>query len=150
MKSSNSSEVGEKCSSEKSVPPCNSLLLPSPIVSMEDVICQVVQEGYDRSIVESALAKLQQEGLSLSNIDTAVLEITSYINTSEIAELAKSKCDAVFVCMDKTQNNEDKEVLTRLQKAASVPSILNVLVGFTKWYHSMPVSDVSLKSAPDL
>ena len=69
---------------------------------MEDVICQVVQEGYDRSIVESALTKLQQEGLSLSNIDTAVLEVTSYINTGEIAELTKSKCDVVFVCMDKT------------------------------------------------
>ena len=150
MKSPDSSEVGEKCSSEKSVHSCNFLLFPSPVVSVEDVICQVVQEGYDRSIVESALAELQQEGLSLRNIDAAVLEVISYIHTSETAKLEKSKCDVAFVCMHKTQNNEDKEVLIRLQRAASVPSILNVLVGFTKWYHSMPVSDVSLESRVDL
>lgn len=35
-------------------------------------------------------------------------------------------------------------MLSRLQRAAAVPSILSVLSGLTKWYHSASVSDVRI------
>lgn len=108
----------------------------------EKVIVAVVSRGYSRDVVETSLLQLVKEGVELSDKEKAVESVINVIHQNQ-ESYSQSEDDQKNKGYPNSEELHKQEIKDKLFKVVAIPSVVDVLNGFRKWFSVVPSSDVA-------
>lgn len=108
----------------------------------EKVIVAVVSRGYSRDVVETSLLQLVKEGVKLSDKEKAVESVINVIHQNQ-ESYSPSEDDQMNKGYANSEELHKQEIKDKLFKVVAIPSVVDVINGFRKWFSVVPSSDVA-------
>lgn len=107
----------------------------------EEILVTVVSRGYSRDVAETSLLQLVKEGIEMNDKKKVVESVINVIH---------QKQESRSLCEDDKRNTSDlkneelhrQEIRDKLFKVVAIPSVVDVLNGYRKWFSVVPSSDV--------
>lgn len=108
----------------------------------EKVIVAVISRGYSRDVVETSVLQLVKEGVELSDKEKTVESVINVIHQNQESH-SQSKDDQKNKEYPNSEELHKQEIKDKLFRVVAIPSVVDVLNGFRKWFSVVPSSDVA-------